>query len=413
MNERRMGALLGYALLVVSAGVAFFFTPFLIGQLGKVQYGLYAIVGSLAAYFMLLDLGLNDTVVRYIVRYRREADEAGLANFMAIMLGVYACIALALAAIGAGVYAALPQIFGAAMSPAEVDLLRQMFLIVLAGGALTIALNPFSGVLVAHERFVLVRGLDILLQLLSAAAAVAVLLAGFEAVGLVLATTVAALAAVLFKTAYALVRLGVKVRFTGIPPGLMREVAAYAAPIFVVVVVELIYWRLDNIIIGSMLGAAAVAVYAVAISFQKHFQRLAGAITRVMYPSIVHAIEGGISDADLTQLMVRISRAQAVVLLPVLVGMVVFGREFLNLWLGADFEAAYPIMLITMLPYALELIGSGRNMVLQVKGLYWIRAGMTRALSLLNVAVTVALIPYLGILGAAIGTGLGAALGAA
>ncbi|HEX5775286.1 MAG TPA: polysaccharide biosynthesis C-terminal domain-containing protein, partial [Caulobacteraceae bacterium] len=55
----------------------------------------------------------------------------------------------------------------------------------------------------------------------------------------------------------------------------------------------------------------------------------------------------------------------------------------------------------------------GRNMVLQVKGLYWIRAGMTLALSLLNVAVTVALIPYLGILGAAIGTGLGAALGAA
>ncbi|HEX6865692.1 MAG TPA: hypothetical protein VF122_00530, partial [Caulobacteraceae bacterium] len=211
MNERRFGALLGYALLVVSAVVAFFLTPFLVGQLGKAQFGVYSIVGSLAAYFMLLDLGLNDTVVRYIVRYRRRQDAAGLANFMAIMLGLYACIAAALAAIGAAIYVALPSLFGASLTPAELTLLKQMFLVVLAGGALTIQLNPFSGVLIAHERFILSRGLDLVLQVGTAAAIVAVLLMGLKAVAVVAVMTVSTLAAAVFKTTYAVTRLGVRV----------------------------------------------------------------------------------------------------------------------------------------------------------------------------------------------------------
>lgn len=411
MNERRIGALLGYALLGLTAVVAFFLTPFLVSQLGKAQFGVYSIVGSLAAYFILLDLGLGDTVIRYIVRFRRQQDAAGLANFMAIMLGIYGCIALALLAIGAGIYAALPTLFGNSLTPDELVLLKHMFLVVLAGGAVTILLNPFSGVLTAYERFVLSRGLDVVLQVGTALAVVAVLLMGFKAVAVVAVMTIATLAVAVFKATYAMTRLGVGVRFTALPAGFLKEIAAYAGPIFTVVVVELIYWRLNNIIVGSMIGAAAVAVYAIAVSFQKHFMRLVTAISRVMYPRIIDRIEAGASGAELTDLLVRISRVQAIVLLPVLIGMIVFGREFLNLWLGPDFEAAYPVMLMTLIPYAFELVGNVRNMVLQVKGLYWIRALMVLAISLLNVVVAIALIPRFGIYGAAIGTGLGIAVG--
>ena len=411
MNERRLGALLAYALLVLGAVVAFFLTPFIVGHLGKAQFGVYSIVGSLAAYFVLLDLGLNDTVVRYIVRYRRQQDGEGLANFMGIMLGIYACIAAALLAIGAAIYAAFPTLFGASLTPEELGLLKPMFLVVLVGGALTIQLNPFSGVLIAHERFVLARGLDLALLLATTIGIVAVLTMGFNAVAVVAVMTLGTLGVALFKTVYAMTRLGVGVRFRSMPPGFLKEIAAYAGPIFAVVMVELIYWRLNNIIIGSMIGAAAVAVYAIAVSFHKHFLRLVTAISRVMYPKIVDSIESGASREALTNLLVRVSRAQSIVLLPVLVGMVVFGREFLDLWLGPEFHAAYLVMLMTLIPYGFELIGNIRNQVLQVKGLYWIRALIALGTSLVSAALAIALIRPFGIYGAAFGAGFGIAVG--
>ena len=49
----------------------------------------------------------------------------------------------------------------------------------------------------------------------------------------------ATLAVAVFKTTYAVTRLGVRVGFTAVPPGFIKEIAAYAGPIFAVVVVTM------------------------------------------------------------------------------------------------------------------------------------------------------------------------------
>jgi len=64
-------------------------------------------------------------------------------------------------------------------------------------------------------------------------------------------------------------------------------------------------------------------------------------------------------------------------------------------------------MLLTLIPYGLEVVGNVRNTVLQVRGLYWRRAIAIVMFAALNVLVTVLLIPRMGIVGGAVGTAFG------
>ena len=54
----------------------FFLTPYILTHLGPSMYGLWVLVGSIAAYGSLLDLGLAGALIKYVAEYRaREQHE--------------------------------------------------------------------------------------------------------------------------------------------------------------------------------------------------------------------------------------------------------------------------------------------------------------------------------------------------
>ena len=64
--NRKTGVVLSYVLLVVEIFSTLLFTPFLIRTLGQAEYGIYQLVLSITAYLALLDLGVGNSVIRYI-----------------------------------------------------------------------------------------------------------------------------------------------------------------------------------------------------------------------------------------------------------------------------------------------------------------------------------------------------------
>ncbi|MBK9669190.1 MAG: polysaccharide biosynthesis C-terminal domain-containing protein [Thermomonas sp.] len=118
-------------------------------------------------------------------------------------------------------------------------------------------------------------------------------------------------------------------------------------------------------------------------------------------------IDAGSDAATLTSGLVEISRWQAMVLMLVLSGLAMFGQHFIRTWMGPGYELSYWVLVFTLGPYSLELIGNVRNVVLQVKGLYWWRAGIFLAAALINIPATVLALRHWGIVGAAVCTGTG------
>ena len=75
-------------------------TPFILNHLGKSEYGIYLTIGALVGTISLLDFGLNNTVVRFVAKYRAENDRKGEENFLATTMLIYLIISSLVVIIG-------------------------------------------------------------------------------------------------------------------------------------------------------------------------------------------------------------------------------------------------------------------------------------------------------------------------
>lgn len=409
MTQRAAGAVMAYVLIAVKLVITLVFTPLMVSSLGVEGYGLFALVGSMATYLYILDFGMNDSVLRFFVAH--EADTAARDGFLARMLSLYSVIGALVLMATVGLTWLSGQIFSASIAEDQIDTLRILLLLTGGGAAVLVALNPVGALLSATENFIFLRGLDIVVTCASTAYMAFLLKSGHGVVSIVAVSAAAMSFQALARLVFASLRLNVRIRLNRPRIGELKSVGGYAAPIFLSMIAEAIFWKLDSVLIGALLGAAPVGIYVIGVTFNKYFMSFATAISRIMTPEIVRRLDKGADGDTITGLMVKISRVQALVLLLMLSGLIVFGPRFLNLWLGPAYELSYWVMLAVLIPYSLELIGNARNIVLQVKGLYWKKSRITLLMAAINIPLTIVLLKRWGLVGAALSTGIGVLLG--
>jgi len=406
VSQRKLGTVLSYVYILFNVLAGLLVTKYTVHTLGKDEYGLFTLMGGLATNMQILELGLNDSVVRFMSKFRAHDDKEGENNFLAHINRIYAFISMAVVVVGIVLWFVLPSMFPK-MTTYELVAARTMLAISTVNVAVTLFVNPFTASIVAYERFVLLRTLDIFTVLATNLGVVVVLHMGYRSVQMVAVIATISMIVLAVKIGYALAVLKVRPRLARFDTGLVRQVFAFSAAVFVVVIVEQIYWRLDGAILGNMLDLATVGIYSIGMSFSKYFMSFGTAISKVMMPKLVKQVEHGASATDLTNVLIQVSRLQSIILLPVLGGLIVFGREFIDLWVGPHFATAYWVMLVTLIPYSIELIGNVRNQIMQAKDIYWQRSRVILIMSLINVVVTIVLIKVMGMVGAALSTGLG------
>src|SRR5690606_39640628 len=93
-KEIKGGALLSYATILATNIVGIVLTPYIIKSLGASEYGLYTMIGAFVGYLTVLDLGINNSIIRFVAKYRAEKDKKGEENFLAVSFLIYALISL-------------------------------------------------------------------------------------------------------------------------------------------------------------------------------------------------------------------------------------------------------------------------------------------------------------------------------
>jgi O-antigen/teichoic acid export membrane protein len=400
---------LSYLLIMTKLIITLLITPFIVASLGLDGYGLYALVGAMATYLYILDFGMNDAILRFFVRL--ESDRGQRDAFLARMLGLYIFVGALVVGATLGLWALAAPLFGMQNTAEQVDMLRDMILLTGGGAAVLVALNPLGALLSATESFVFLRGLEIVITIVSAAVMIVVLRAGYGPVEVVMVSAFFMAVQALMRLVYAVVRLRVRVRLALPDMSELSHVVGYAAPIFVSMIAEVVFWKFDSILIGVTIGVAPIAIYSIGVTFNKYFMSFATALSRVMAPQIIRRVDSGAEPQDLTDEMIRISRLQALFLLLILSGLIVYGERFLTLWLGPEFTLSYWVMLAVLVPYTFELTGNARNIILQVKQLYWQKSAITFLLALLNIPLTILFLKIWGVLGAALSTGIAIMVG--
>lgn len=114
MNERKIGILLSYLNIAFHAIVGFLYVPILLHFIGKEEYGLYQLIGSLIAYFSIMDFGLTAAVTRFYTKYKALQDQEGMENILAISLYGYGAATLLSLLAGASATGISMRFFGPA-----------------------------------------------------------------------------------------------------------------------------------------------------------------------------------------------------------------------------------------------------------------------------------------------------------
>lgn len=411
MNQLKKGAFLSYLSIFITIIVALIYTPIVIRLLGQAEYGLYSLIGSIAAYLSIMDLGLGNAVVRYNARNRAIGDKRAEARLNGVFLLFYSVLGILTVLIGIILYNSIEDIFGNSLTLLEIEKAQLMILILVLNFAFSFPLAIFNSIMQAYERFVVLKVFVIVRTLLTPLVTLPLLLMGYASVTMVLITSIVNIACLLFNVYYCFKYLKISLNFGKIDFSLLKEIIIYSMFIFLGIVVDQINWNTGQLILGVFSGTAAVAVFAIAIQFIRIYLLFSTSISGLLLPRISIMVANNASSEELTAIMIKFGRIQYVIMGFLLSGFFLYGKEFIGLWAGSEYIKSYYMILIIMIPITIPLIQNTGLSILQAKNLMGFRSLVLIVIGLINVLISIPLaILYEGI-GVAMGTGISYLIG--
>lgn len=321
-------SLLGTAIPSVVAIVT---VPFYVDAIGYERYGALAIAWLLLGYFGQADLGLGRAVTQRLASQRgnEKSQQAHTIWSAGIVILVFALLAGVLTYISGGYY--YSEAFEAASS-LKAEVIASLWLL-----ALCVPIVAFNGVtagsLMGHERFGIVAIGNII----------------GNSLGLVLPVIAAnvmgpqmpvLLASALAGRALGLVILGTacwRTFLSGQPIRAsrdeIRKLLAFGLWVFVTALVSPLMMMADRLVIGALLGAAAVAAYSIPFNVAVRLQLFPSALAQALLPSLAaNTEEQALARTEKFSLLVALTFA------PMITGVIALSEILLRLWLGSSLD---------------------------------------------------------------------------
>lgn len=406
MNQRKLGVLLGYLNIGLNTVLGLAYVPIMLHYIGKNEYGIYQLIGSLIAYFTVMDFGLTPAVVRFYTKYKLQQDELAMENLLAGVLRVYTVIALLMAAAGCVVYYYMPQLFADTMTAAEILLAQRLFLLLLFNIMASISTMCFRAVMEANQKFVVIKGLETLQFLLQPLLVICLLHVWPSSLTMALVMTSLNVFLICLRIYYCFAKLKIRIRYHYFDRVLLSEFKRLALSVFVVSLIDQVFYKTNQFILGVVSGTEAVAVYAIAAMIYSNYMNLSTAISGVFFPHVVELISKNSPVHVLSDLFIKVGRLQFFVLALVTSGFVVFGREFINIWAGASFADAYVMVLLIILPMSFDLVQNLGLSIMMAKNKYDFRAKLYFVMGIVNLVLSYYLAQRYGGIGCAFAMGL-------
>lgn len=401
------GVILSYITMAAGILVSLTYTPFLLQSLGQQQYGLYNMGQAAVSYLGLAEFGFGNAVVRYVAKYKAEGNEWKTAGLYGTFFKLYFVLAAIVFTIGMGICLLSDRFFTVTTGVQGYMELKTIIAIMVVNLTLTFAMTPYSAIINAHERFAFIKITNLLYTILKPLVMIPLLLWGYKAVGLSVITLLLTFLLNLSNVIYVKKALKITVSYKkkDTQPGLLREVMGYSFFIFLGTLTAQLNDNADSLILGSISGEAAVAIYAVGYQLSTYIKQIPGAFSGVLFPRVTAQITKGASMKEMSALMTRIGRLQFYIIFLLCSGFCLFGQEFIYLWAGEGYEITYWIVIALILPASIPGMQSVGVLIVQAVNRHRFRAILYAVCAGLNVLTSVPAGMKYGPLGCAVCTG--------
>lgn len=413
-SQKKAGALLGYANILVKNLVNLIYVPLLLHFMGQGDYGVFQMTNSVVFALTLLSAGFYGSYVRFYMRERASGcsdDSPGVRRLNGMFLLVYLTVAV-LCLVGCGVMVLnVHALFSGGLTVREINLARALLVVMGMNIAVTMLSTPFDSYIVAHEQFVFQQSRQLFTALAQPFLAVLLLWIGMGAVGVACAQLTISTILLVWNIAFATRKLDMRFTFRGLEWSLFKAVAIFSFWIFLNQIFDLVNNNVPNFLLGALASSTAVAVFAIAVQIRNIFFSMSTTMSNVFTPQINRIVAESDDNAVLTRLMTRVGRYQMVVFWYLFGGFIVLGRFFVRIWAGDANADAYWLCLIMVLPVMIPLTQNTGIEIQRAKNRHKIRSLIYVLTSVIDIVISVLLIPSLGYWATAIGYVASIALG--
>ncbi len=400
MNQRKAGVVLSYVNMGLQAVIGFVYIPMLLAFLTKEQYGLYQLVGSMIAYIAVMDFGLANTTVRYYSRLRALKDERGQENLLAIMLRLYMGIAVGIIVVGIILLHVLLPFYTKTLSATDLVTAKYVYWIMMFNLAVTIPGHIFSAIIQAHEKFIFLRCATLLNIILQPCLVFVVLHFRASIVALVIVQTLCNLSLFVANAYYSVFRLKARFHLHKWDGRFVKEILFFSFFIFLNAIMDQIYWKTGQLILGAVVGTVVVAIYSVTVQLCMSYMGFSANISGVFLPKL-SALATQKDMREINAIFLKVGRLQFYVVMLIFWGFLLFGRQFIHLWVGDSFMPAYTYTVILMAALIVPLVQNTGILILQAKNKHAFRAIVFVIIAILNVCISIPLAKQYGALACA------------
>lgn len=395
---------MSYVTIIANTLIQLLYTPFLIGKLGKGEYGLFSLVSSIIGYLTVLDLGFGNAIIVYTAKYRekkefeKERKLHGMFHLIYIIIGIVAGIAGLILSLNTD------NIFSESLTPEELGKMRIMLMILSFNLFITFAFSIYNSIIAAREQFVFQKLLATINTIAKPLLMIPLLFLGFKSIALCVVITIVNVAVLLSNYIYCKKKLKIKVKFLGFDKKLFWEIFSYSFFVFLGVIADKVNWSADQFILGMFCGTVAVSVYSTAATLNTLFINLSTAVSSVLLPKMSKMIAKKASSKEISDEFIKVGRIQYYIVFLMASGLVLVGREFIRLWVGEEFNESYYVALLLILPLCIPLIQNLGLSIMQAMNKFKFRTIMMCIMSVFNIIASVFLAQWKGPTGTAIGT---------
>ena len=395
---------------LVTIGVMYVLTPFVIHTLGVEVYGVWTVITSLTGFLTLLMLGVPMASVRYFAQHVASDDRQKLNETIGSCAAIYLALGLVALLVGAALFAFFVHAYKLpAGARAESYLAYGVTTIYVAAGF--VGLLP-EGILAAHDDFVrrnLVRLGGLLLRL--------TLTLGLLALRpslVLLASVQLSCLAFDFTACWLLIKRhhpGVRLKLGDFHWDMVRQVIAFSVYVLLLNAGGRLAFETDSLVIGAFLSVGAIPYFTVANSLLIYLMEFIVAIAAVVMPMATRLHTQGKMD-ELRTIFLRWSKIA--LSLTVLAGLflLLLGPRFIAWWIDPSFEQpAGQVLQVLMLSYLIFLPVRGVALpILMGLGKPRLPAIAFLVTGVVNLGLSIALVGPYGLTGVALGTAIPNAL---
>jgi O-antigen/teichoic acid export membrane protein len=335
-----INAFSNWAPIGVSIITGLLITPYLFHRLGKRDFGIWALAGSLVGYYGLLRLNIGSAIMRYVPFHAGRGDDKGVCEIVSTALAIFLFVGSAILALSLLLADPIRRFYEA--GPELATLVRIMGLAV----AIECPMRIFSASVMAQERWVAANVVTIATRVLRALGLAGCLYFGYGLVEMgyvVLAVTVSSL--ILIIAVFIKFCPTIHLRVSMIRLSRFRSIILFG--ILTTIVTISYAWCLEShkLIIGKLISLESVALYAVVVMLVKQVRELVAAPSRVLWPRFA-LLDGENNRQELRHLFRKGTQYCSIFASWIILLFVVAGPSFIDLWMGKGFEAVYSVLII-------------------------------------------------------------------